>query len=175
MASEITLEENTLYQVVMDMLGEDSPLAFDHGLPLYSADLTQGQVNTIRDGLERRLRYIPKGFVPVVTPIPAIDEGQAPSLRVRFFELYRKERDDTEWYADFPSATCWHFMTANERSASALCSHWNTSRNREYLESVRPNVGVERDTLRLHLLQLRDSGIRITKFGYKCDGFLEDL
>ena len=175
MASEIALEVNTLHRAVMDMLGEDSPLDFDHALPLFSADLTHGQLNAIRDGLEQRLRYIPRGFVPVVTLIPAVDEWQAPSLRVRFFELYRKDKGDTEWYADFPSDTCWHFMTANERSASDLCSYWNTSRNREYLESVRPHIGAERDTLRLCLLRLRDSGLQITKFGYKCDGSEEDL
>lgn len=174
-ASQSALEVETLHQVVLEMLGSDSPLDFDHALPLYSDALTDKQIESIQRLLEQKLVHLPGRHVPVVTPIPAVDEGQAPVLRVRFLGPYLKEHYDEGWYVDVPTDACWYFMTANERSAVDLCRYWNTPRNREYLESVRHEVGVERATLRLCLLRLRDSGIQIKKFGYKSDGIFEDL
>lgn len=175
MVSQIALEVEKLYEVVTDMLGKDSPFDFDHELPLYSAALTEGQVKTVQHGLERRLIDISSSAVPVVTVIPAVDGEQPPALKVRFFERYLKDKSGKDWYVDIPSPACWHFMTDDERSAVELCHHWNTPLHRDYLESVRFEVLAERDTLRLCLLHLRDSGIRVKKFGYKSDGNFEDL
>lgn len=175
MTSEVALEIDNLYEVVMDMLGRDRPVDFDHGLPLYSAECTEMQIEKIRHGLEQKLARIPSLAIPVVTVLSTVEDGEPPVLRVRFFERYKKDQSGQDWYVDIPDEACWYFMTENERSAVALCSHWNTPLHRRYLESVRFDRRAERDNLRLRLLQLRDTGIQVTKFSYKSDGILEDL
>jgi hypothetical protein len=175
MSSEVALEIENLYQVVVDMLGSDRPVDFDHGLPLYSVECSERQIEEIRHGLEQKLARIHSSAVPVVTVLQAVEDGQAPVLRVRFFELYRKDQSGQNWYVDMPDEACWYFMTAEERSAVALCRYWNTPLNRGYLESVRFDIRAERSALRLRLLQLRDAGIQVTKFGYKSDGLFEDV
>lgn len=175
MASEIASEIENLTHVVMDMLGDSSPLDFDHGLPLYSIALTEEQIESVRHGLEQKLIHNPGRAIPSVTVIPRLDEEQSPVLRVMFYDRYLKDRSEEDWYVDAPSEACWYFKTSNERSAVDLCRHWNTPSQRRYLESVRHEVGAERSTLRLCLRNLRDSGIQVTQFGYKSDGIFEDI
>ena len=175
MASEIALEIETLHQVVMDMLGDGDPLDFDHCLPLFSATLKEKQIESVRRGLEQKLVHMPGRAIPLVSVMPVAEEKQPPVLRVIFVARYLKDQSDKDWYVDIPTAACWHFKTASELSSSNLCRHWNEPHNRGYLESVRHEVKAERAALRLHLLNLRDSGIRVTQFGYKSDGIFEDL
>lgn len=172
----VASEIEHLYQIVESMLGVDSPLDFDHALPLASAQFNEKQINNIQRGLEKKLADLSDKALPVVTVKAAFTEDEASQLRVRFFRRYLKEWVDPHWYSDVPDdGLCWYFQADTEQSAAGLCRHWNDPRNRDYLESVKFECRAERQALRRHLKQLRDSGIKATHFGRKSDGILEDL
>ena len=84
MNQEISLEIQTLFDVVKQRLDCEHPEGIDADLPLYSNKLSEQDVEQIRAGLQAKLAPESKGFEPVVALGRSQDVNEAGSLIVSF-------------------------------------------------------------------------------------------
>ena len=83
---------------------------------------------------------------------------------------YRVDMRDGRWFVDSTISDCWYFETSDEGSALALSEVVNSAPHASNLLHLRPNIGIDEDSLKLWLLGLRDKGVLVTTFAHKGTG-----
>ncbi|GFM90808.1 hypothetical protein [Pseudomonas cichorii] len=165
-------EVQTLFEALTWMLEGGELEGVTKGLPLCGS-LTAEQTEEIRLRLQEKLSAVARGTVPVVVLARAQDEDQAGYFHVHFLKRYEAEETPLGWYVDVEGESCWYFKAADERCAHDLAQFFNQPEQRRKLDALRFHVGVEKSSLSLLLLGLRDAQIGVLKFGYKSAGQLE--
>jgi len=102
-------------------------------------------------------------------------EARPESLKISVFypPRYVVDHQDGRWFVDSPIHDCWYFETTDEGSAKALANFFNTAPHVRNLHRLCTKVGMDRDSLKLWLLDLRGKGIDVTAFAHKGTGVFE--
>lgn len=168
MTSDVATEIQTLSAVIEDWLDQGESLdGFEKSLPLRSHRLSAENIERIRSGLEKKLTHVSSDFFPEVLFIESLEDEEPGLLQVSFFRSYKAENEGLGWFVDIPQGACWYFKVEDQQSAHALAQHLNQSLNRKKFDAHGPDSALDRSLIRMALLDLRGSGIRVIKFGFK--------